>query len=150
MFVSSAAEQHDVSQTGIPDMVVKQIVPIIKVSDIKAALEFYCTVLGFVTDFKYLASPTGPTYAGLSLDGNQVHLSTFAGDGVLGTATYCYVDDVDALFEKFRQSGLKTPGNPDSPVEEGPVNQAWAMREFYVRDPDGNTLRFGSPISQAG
>jgi len=24
------------------------------------------------------------------------------------------------------------------------------MREFYVKDPDGNTLRFGSPISQRG
>lgn len=34
-------------------------------------------------------------------------------------------------------------------LEEGPVNQTWGMREFYVRDPDGNTLRFGSPAPQA-
>jgi hypothetical protein len=86
----------------------------------------------------------------VSLDGNQIHLSTFAGDGVTGTAAYCYVDDVDALFHTFLQMGLKTPGNPESPVEEGPVNQTWGMREVYVRDPDGNTLRFGSAIPQAG
>jgi len=36
---------------------------------------------------------------------------------------------------------LKIPWNPESPVEEGPVSQTWGMREFYVRDPDGDTLR---------
>jgi catechol 2,3-dioxygenase-like lactoylglutathione lyase family enzyme len=126
-------------------MVVKRVVPIIKVSDIGVALDFYCATLGFLTDFKYVASPDGPTYAGVSLDGNQVHLSTFAGDGVFGTTTYCYVDDVDALYRELCQKGLKLPKTPGSPVEEGPVNQTWGMREFYVRDPDGNTLRFGSP-----
>jgi catechol 2,3-dioxygenase-like lactoylglutathione lyase family enzyme len=130
-------------------MAVKRVVPIIKVTDIGPAIEFY-SMLGFVTDFKYVAGPDGPAYAGLSLDGNQVHLSTFAGDGVRGTATYCYVDDVDALFRTFREAGLRTPGKSHSPVDEGPVNQTWGMREFYVRDPDGNTLRFGSPVPQAG
>ena len=130
-------------------MAVKRVVPIIKVRDIRSAIEFYCSALGFVTDFSYSASPTGSAYAGVSLDGNQIHLSTFAGDGVIGTSVYCYVDDVDALFRGFLQAGLKTPGKLASPVEEGPVNQTWGMRELYVRDPDGNTLRFGSPIPQA-
>ena len=127
-----------------------RIVPIIKISDMGVALEFYRSTLGFVTDFNYAASPDGPEYVGLSLDGNQIHLSTFSGDSVSGTAAYCYVDDVDALFRRLCEKGLKTPGNPDSPVEEGPVDQSWGMREFYVRDPDGNTLRFGSPMSKAG
>jgi hypothetical protein len=26
------------------------------------------------------------------------------------------------------------------------VNQTWGMRELYVRDPDGNSVRFGAPI----
>jgi catechol 2,3-dioxygenase-like lactoylglutathione lyase family enzyme len=127
-------------------MVVTRVVPILKVTDIRRAIDFYST-LGFIMDFSYSASPDGPTYVGVSLDGNQMHLSTFAGDGLAGQATYCYVEDVDALFEKFLERGLKTPGNPDSPVEEGPVNQTWGMRELYVRDPDGNTLRFGSPMT---
>ena len=63
---------------------------------------------------------------------------------------YCYVDDVDALFERFKQAGLEVPCKPESPVEEGPVDQTWGMREVYVRDPDGNTLRFGSSISVSG
>jgi catechol 2,3-dioxygenase-like lactoylglutathione lyase family enzyme len=51
---------------------------------------------------------------------------------------------VDALFRKFRERGLRTPGNPDAPehVHEGPIDQTWGTREFYVEDPDGNTVRF--------
>jgi len=131
-------------------MAVTRVVPIIRVTDIRSAIEFYCSTLGFVADFSYSASPDGPWYAGVSLEGHQVHLSTFAGDGVTGTAAYLYVDDVDAVFGNFLRAGLKTPGNPNSPVEEAPVDQSWGMREFYVRDPDGNTLRFGSPISPHG
>jgi catechol 2,3-dioxygenase-like lactoylglutathione lyase family enzyme len=131
-------------------MTVKRAVPILKVTNMVAALDFYCAVLGFATDFRYSASADGPTYAGVSLDGHQIHLSTFAGDGVRGTAVYFYVDDVDALFRQFVARGLRTPGNRDSPVEEGPVDQSWGMREAYVRDPDGNALRFGSPIAHAG
>jgi len=131
-------------------MGVSRIVPIFRVTDMRAAIEFYCSTLGFAMDFSYSASPEGPTYAAVSIGGHQLHLSTFAGDGAAGTTAYCYVDDVDALFERFLAGGFRTPGNPNSPVEEGPVNQSWGMREVYVRDPDGNTLRFASPVQQAG
>lgn len=126
-------------------MNVKRVVPILKVTDMQVAIDFYCGTLGFVPEFRYSAGPTGPYYAGLALDGHQVHLSTFSGDSVKGAAVYFYVEDIDALVRAFLAAGLKTPGKPDSPVEEGPVDQTWGMREFYVRDPDGNALRFGSP-----
>lgn len=129
-------------------MAIARVVPILKVADIDVSLAFYAT-LGFAVDFRYAATPTGPYYAGISRDGVQVHLSTHPGDGVFGTAVYCYVDDVDALFRELIGRGLTVPGNPDSPVEDGPVDQTWQMREFYVRDPDRNTVRFGSPIAQA-
>jgi catechol 2,3-dioxygenase-like lactoylglutathione lyase family enzyme len=130
-------------------MPVTHVVPIFKVTNSRAAIDFYCSTLGFVMDFKYTAGPDGPTYVGVSMDGNQIHLSTFAGDGTRGTTAYLYVDDVDALFRTFLERGFKTPGNPASPVEEGPVDQTWGMRELYVRDPDGNTLRFGCSIPTA-
>jgi len=119
-------------------MTVRHVVPIIKVSDIGSALDFYCNGLGFTKDFEYSLSASGPHYAGLSFDSNQLHLSTFPGDGVTGTATYCYVDDIDAVYAGFRERGLVT--------QMEPTNQDWGMREVYVRDPDGNNLRFGSPI----
>lgn len=127
-------------------MALSRVVPILKVTNIDASLAFYA-MLGFATDFRYEATPTGPYYAGVSRDGVQLHLSTHGGDGVIGTAVYCYVDDIDALFRELIGRGLTVPGNPDSPVEDGPVDQTWGMREFYVRDPDGNALRFGTPVS---
>ena len=49
--------------------------------------------------------------------------------------------DVDALFNAFVARGL-VPPERDSPVHRGPTDQSWGTREFYVDDPDGNTLRF--------
>jgi uncharacterized glyoxalase superfamily protein PhnB len=121
---------------------IRHIVPIIKVSNIRSAIEFYCTGIGFAKDFEYSATPKGPHYAGLSLDGNQLHLSTFPGDGVGEAATYYYVDDIDALYSSFRARGLTT--------EMEPTDQDWGMREVYLRDPDGNNLRFGSAIENTG
>ena len=71
-------------------------------------------------------------------------LSSHGGDGTFGQAVVVLTDNVGALFHRFRTRGLKTPGNPDAPVEvhEGPINQSWGTRELYVDDPDGNTLRF--------
>jgi uncharacterized glyoxalase superfamily protein PhnB len=122
-------------------MTVRHVVPIVKVSDIKSALDFYCTGLGFAKDFEYSVSASGPHHAGLSLDGNHLHISTFPGDGVAGTATYCYVDDIDAMHAAFQARGVK--------AEMEPTNQDWGMREVYIRDPDGNKLRFGSPVPSA-
>jgi hypothetical protein len=71
-------------------------------------------------------------------------LSSHRGDGTFGQAIVVQADDIEALFRKFRTRGLRTPGNPDAPkeVHEGPIDQSWGTREFYVKDPDGNTLRF--------
>jgi catechol 2,3-dioxygenase-like lactoylglutathione lyase family enzyme len=107
---------------------VERIVPIIKVSDLHTALNFYCSVLGSNKDFHYRASPDGPDYVGVSLNSHQLHLSTFSGDGKGLATIYIYVDDVDGLYE-----------------DREPTNQTWGQREVYVRDPDGDTLRFGSP-----
>ena len=80
----------------------------------------------------------------LSREGDQVFLSSHRGDGEFGQAVVVTTDDVDALFRRLRARGLRTPGNPDAPtqVHHGPIDQSWGTREFYVDDPDGNTLRF--------
>jgi catechol 2,3-dioxygenase-like lactoylglutathione lyase family enzyme len=59
------------------------------------------------------------------------------------------VDDVDAVFRRVRARGLKTPGDPDVPAQEvhqGPLDQTWGTREFYVEDPDGHSVRFTQVI----
>jgi len=72
-------------------------------------------------------------------------VSSHAGDGAFGSAVYFRVNDVDAVFSDLRTRGW-TPVHDRGPVYEAPTDQTWDMRELYVSDPDGNCLRFGSPL----
>jgi uncharacterized glyoxalase superfamily protein PhnB len=55
--------------------------------------------------------------------------------------------EVDAFFAKYSARGPDTSAKRESPVHQGPLDQTWGMREFYINDPDGNTLRFSAPAS---
>ena len=118
------------------------IVPTVRVRHMQTALAFYTQVLDFVMASAD-AEVSDPTHVALLREGDLLFLSSHQGDGAFGQAIVVMTDDVDALCTTFRARGLKTPGNPDAPVEvhEGPLNQTWGTREFYVDDPDGNTLR---------
>ena len=117
------------------------IIPTVRCKHIKTSVAFYTSVL----DFERIAGDgdlADPSHTVLSRGQDQLILSSHRGDGEFGQALVVTTDDVDALFRKFRERGLRTPGNPNSPVHEGPIDQSWGTREFYVDDPDGNTLRF--------
>ena len=119
------------------------IIPTIRCRNMRTSLAFYTGVLDFdrVDGDDDLADPS---YSLLSRGGDQLVLSSHRGDGVFVPAVVVPPDDVDELFRIYRERGLRTPGNPDAPtmVHEGPIDQSWGTREFYVDDPDGNTLRF--------
>lgn len=119
------------------------IIPTVRCRAMKRSLAFYTGVL----DFEHVDGdddPVDPTFCVLARDGDELFLSSHGGDGTFGQAIAITTDDVDALCRKLRSRGLRTPGNPDAPTEvhEGPLDQTWGTREFYVNDPDGNTLRF--------
>ena len=119
------------------------IIPTVRCSRIEASIAFYTTIL----DFEHVDgedTTTDPSSHVLMRQGDPLMLSSHAGDGTFGQAIVVTTDDVNAVFQRFRARGLKTPGNPDAPggVHEGPIDQSWGTREFYVNDPDGNTLRF--------
>ncbi len=111
-------------------------IPVLHVNDATQASEFYCAGLGFEKRFEYRADPTlaNPCYIGLARDGVLLHVSSFAGDGVAGGVVNLLVDDVDAYHDEFRAHGV--------PIAMPPTDQTWGNREMYVKDADGNTLRF--------
>jgi catechol 2,3-dioxygenase-like lactoylglutathione lyase family enzyme len=107
----------------------------------RASLDFYTRVLDFElveTD----GDTSGPSFSVLKRGPDYMFLSSHSGDGEFGQAVAVVVDDVEALWQKFLQRGHRPPGDPGSPVHEGPTDQSWGNREFYVDDPDGNTMRF--------
>lgn len=117
------------------------IIPTVRCSNMRQSLAFYSGVL----DFEHVDGDddlSDPSFNVVSRDGDRLFLSSHRGDGEFGQAIVVTTANVDELFRKFRERGLRTPGNPDSPVHEGPIDQTWGTREFYVDDPDGNTLRF--------
>ena len=117
------------------------LVPMMRCRDMQASVAFYTDVLDF-TRVDGDDDPNEFDFITLSREGDQLALSR--DDGVFGTVIVVTTPDVDALCRRFRTRGLHTPGNPDAPqlVHEGPIDQTWGTREFYVEDPDGNTLRF--------
>ena len=71
---------------------------------------------------------------GLTRDGVWLHLSSFSGDGVSGGVVYVVVDDVDAMHAELLTKGVR--------IDTGPIDQTWGNREMYVKDSDGNSIRF--------
>ena len=120
---------------------IKVAIPLLHVSNAIAALQFYCTKLGFRPEFAQdsdgSGSLTGPSYTGFSRDGAWIHLSSFPGNGVAGGVVNVVVDDLDALLAEFVEKGVA--------IDSGPMNQTWGRRrEIHVKDTDGNCIRFVS------
>ena len=106
-------------------------IPVFHVSDVDASVRFYAKVLGFAQSFRY------GTYVGLRLGGSEIHVCPPDNDGpgIGGGNTYVICDEVDSYFRTITAAGAK-------PVRE-PADRIYGMRDFVVRDPDGNQLSFG-------
>jgi catechol 2,3-dioxygenase-like lactoylglutathione lyase family enzyme len=119
-----------------------KIIPLLRVKDINEAVKFYTGILDF--ELKYPDFPLNEFCVDLINGDAEFQLSSM--DGIFGVAISVRIEDVDGLFDKYKKRGLVTPQKENSPVHESPIDQSWGMREFYVTDADGNTLRFISPI----
>jgi len=53
---------------------------------------------------------------------------------------YLFVDDADELAREWRAAGAEV---------HGPEDTEWHQHEGALVDPDGNVIRFGSPVSDA-
>ena len=115
---------------------IKLAIPLVHVSDSAAAEDFYCHRLGFRREFANRVDDAkpDPCFMGLTRDGVWLHVSSFSGDGVSGGVVGLIVDDVDALHAELIAKGVR--------IDTGPVDQTWGTREMYVRDVDGNCIRF--------
>jgi uncharacterized glyoxalase superfamily protein PhnB len=117
----------------------KLAIPLLHVSNSTAAEEFYCKQLGFRREFAHRAdeAKADPCYMGVTRDGVWLHVSSFSGDGISGGVVNLIVENVDALHAELVAKGV--------PIAVGPVEQTWGTREMYVKDADGNSVRFIEP-----
>ena len=110
------------------------VAPIFKVADLAAGLEHYRT-LGFAVR----AYADGYGYGFASRNGVRLHLTINERQPNGGGALYLEVDDADAVYSAWSQPGVKG-------VTTAPVDTDWGMHEGSHTDPDGNLIRFGSPM----
>ncbi len=103
--------------------------PILRVEDMKRAVEFYVGKLGFAN-----ANWGGEEFTSVYRDSTGIYLCR-GGQGLGEAWAWIGVEDVVKLREECVARGVK--------LRLEPTNFAWA-KEIHVEDPDGNVLRFGS------
>jgi predicted enzyme related to lactoylglutathione lyase len=112
-----------------------RMAPIFPVSDLAVSLAHYGR-LGFATR-AYVDGGYG--YA--TRDGLELHLGVVADRTQHGRASaYLWVDDADEVAAEWQAAGVEV---------HAPQDTAWGQHEGAVVDPDGNVIRFGSPMGRA-
>lgn len=127
----------------------KQISPLLQVSDLEASVSFYGKKLGFRT-----GSIDGG-FAMVRRDDCLIFLAQKTKDANITNKTaravpddgwcnydlhiHCQPGTVDALYEEFRAKGVRVPDS----FNNGPVTRSYGIRDFSVIDPDGYDLVFG-------
>jgi predicted enzyme related to lactoylglutathione lyase len=110
----------------------KRVAPIFPVRDLDVSLAHYSR-LGFATR-KY----AGGGYGFAAANDVEIHLGVVA--TIEGRASaYLFVDDADAVAARWEAAGVDV---------HPPQDTEWGRHEGAVVDPDGNVIRFGSPMTE--
>jgi catechol 2,3-dioxygenase-like lactoylglutathione lyase family enzyme len=141
-------------------VVIRRIEPVLPVHDLDRAMRFY-ERLGFASR-RY-----DPGYGFAELAGLRLHLRASPELDLYSSYSEIYLDtaDVDALHAGWADVGLQrvvgyiTPelqaelrrraeaGEAVGLISDAVSDKPWGVREFSLRDPDNNQLRFGRPSS---
>ena len=110
-------------------MHVRRIIADLPVADIEAAQDFYTGFLGLSTEefnLGWVARYTSPE--------TGAHLQLVTRDAVApeDPVVSVLVDDVEAAYEEAQRRGYE--------IVHPLTTEAWGVRRFFVRDPDGNVL----------
>jgi catechol 2,3-dioxygenase-like lactoylglutathione lyase family enzyme len=110
----------------------KRFAPILPVRDLDVALDHYRR-LGF-----RVRAYEGGGYGFAALDDAELHLGMVPADETVNPASaYLFVTDADQLAQTWAAAGVEV---------RFPEDTDWGQHEGVVIDPDGNVIRFGSPI----
>lgn len=126
---------------------IEDAVAIVPVRDVVSSVDFYADVLGFerrmVSDDKNFAIVVhGDAALHLLHADDEASLNATANH----ISIYLWVKDLDAVYAHYKD---KLDALPEGRVR-APFDQAYGMREFHVKDPDGCLLFFGEPLPEQG
>ena len=123
---------------AVPHVECEQHHASLSVSDVRAAVDFYTSKLGFWLAFTW-GDP--PSMAGVNLGQVQIFLEQGT-PNPQGCSVYFVIGDADELCEFQRAKGVE--------IIEPPGDRAYGLRDYSVRDLHGYGLTFGHRIQDTG
>jgi uncharacterized glyoxalase superfamily protein PhnB len=107
-------------------------IPILNVRNFAASMDYYVNKLGFEKKWDWGEPPT----FGCVRRGKVEIFFCEGSQGQPGMWMSIFVEDVDALYEEYKNKGAI--------IRQPPANFSWGVREMNVEDLDGHRLRMGS------
>jgi uncharacterized glyoxalase superfamily protein PhnB len=114
-----------------------QAVPELPVADVERAQRHYRDALGFTIGWVTPEKDLGAVSRGNAVIFLRRRMVPFE-----AAIHWIFAEDVDALYLELQASGAD--------IAEALANKPWGMRQFSVRDADGNLFHFHHEIAQAG
>jgi len=108
----------------------EEVIPVLRVSNAAAAAAWYQR-LGFAQEWEYRFEPGFPAFVSVALGRARLFLSEHTGDARPDTLIYLRLRDLEVVAKEFGAAIERMPWGP----------------EVWLRDPDGNRLRIGTPAS---
>ena len=126
------------SAASVPEVECEQEHASLPVSNVRAAVDFYTSKLGFRLGFTW-GEP--PTIAGVNLGNVQMFLEQGTSNPA-GCAVYFVIGNADELYEFQRANGVE--------VIQTPGDRPYGLRDYRVRDLNGYELGFGQHLFNEG
>ncbi len=115
------------------------VAPVFVVDHVARSCGYYTDKLFFSVGFLWSETEGAPpNYAVLEHGTGALHLTTGRPAGA--AIAYVLVDGVDRFYVRVKTAGAH--------ITHEIANQPWDMREFEVKDPDGNRLIFAEHVSR--
>lgn len=117
-----------------------RMAPMLPVTDIHKAHDFYVRVFGFRKTFEN-GSPVG--FMILKKDQAELHLTLQKNHPAASfNVAHLLVDDAAGLYAVCQKHGLR--------IIKGLKDKDYGLRAFVFEDPDGNRIDVGEPIGSSG
>lgn len=115
--------------------VLSRVAPEVPVTDVNAAIDYYCQKLGF----ELAAKLDSGDYAIVERDGIALHLFQQHPESFVPIGLHLFTDDLESLHAELCGRGAT--------ICQDIARKAWGNRDFRVSDSTGNILKFTEPIS---
>jgi len=114
---------------------IKGAAPVLPCKDVNETLEYYKEKLGFDKTWMHQ-----DFYGGAYNGASEFHFQKVQGHFVMPVTVYCFVDNVDELFEFVKANGVELTNEPS--------DQPYGLRDFTIRDLNSNIISFGTMLKK--